>query len=88
MEIHYSNKFSHEYRKLSLFVKKHAEAKERIFRKNPFNPRLETHKLKGRLKGFWSFSIDKNYRIIFEFITKQEIWLHSVGTHDIYRLWD
>ncbi len=88
MIIYYSTKFEREYRKLSLVTKKSAENKEQIFRKDPFDPRLKTHKLKGKLKDFLAFSIDDKYRIIFEFVSKQEIWFHSVGTHDIYKFWD
>ncbi len=88
MIISYSSKFEREYRKLPLSVKKTAENKEEIFRINPFDVRLKTHKLKGGLKDFWSFSIDNKYRVIFELVSKQEIWFHSVGTHEIYKLWD
>lgn len=90
MEIFYSSKFSRDYKKLPLDVKKIAENKEFIFRKNPFDPRLKTHKLKGGLSGFFSFSINQKYRIIFEIvdIDKNKIWFHSVGDHTIYKLWD
>jgi len=88
MKISYSSKFEKEYRKLPLSIKRITEKKEHIFRTDPFHSRLETHKLKGRLKDFWAFSINDEYRIIFEFISKQEIWFHSVGTHAIYKLWD
>ncbi len=88
IKIIYSSKFAREYSKLPLSVKRVAEKKEKIFRDNPFDPILKTHKLKGGLKGFWSFSVDRNYRVIFEFVAEKEIWFHSVGTHDIYRLWD
>ena len=88
MRISYSSKFEREYRKLPLSVKRTAEKKEESFRINPFDVRLKTHKLKGRLKDFWSFYINDKYRIIFEFVSKQEIWFHSVGTHAIYKLWD
>jgi len=88
MKISYSSKFEREYRKLPMSVKRIAETKEDIFRVDPFDARLKTHKLKGGLKDFWSFSIDDKYRIIFEFISKQEVWFHSSGTHAIYKLWD
>ena len=88
MRIFYSRKFAREYRKLPLRIKKIAERKEQIFRKDPFDPRLKTHKLKGSLKGFLSFSIDRKYRIIFEFINRNTVWFHSVGEHSIYKLWD
>ena len=88
MEIYYSNRFARGYRKLPLSIKKIAEEKEKIFRENPLDKRLKAHKLKGGLKNFWSFSISSNHRIIFEFISKKEIWFHLIGTHDIYKLWD
>ena len=66
-------------------IKKSAEEKESIFRKNPFDPRLNTHKLSGRFDGFWAFSIGQKYRIIFELHKKNIIWFHSVGDHSIYQ---
>lgn len=84
MKIYYSSKFEKEYRKLSKKVKLLAEKKEKLFRKDPFTPSLKTHKLTGKLKNYWSFSIDFQYRIIFEFADEENIWFHSVGTHDIY----
>ena len=84
MKIYYSSKFEKEYRRLPIKIKLLAEKKERIFRKNPFDPRLKTHKLIGRLKVYRSFSVDIHYRIIFEQIDKKTIWFHSIGTHEIY----
>ena len=55
-----------------------------LFHEDPFSPQLKTHKLTGKLKDFWSFSIDYQYRIIFEFADKDIIWFHSIGTHAIY----
>ena len=88
MKIVYSSKFAREYRKLSLKVKELAEIKEEIFRANPFDSSLKTHKLKGGLRGFWSFSINQKFRIVFEFVNDNEVWFHSIGDHAIYNLWD
>lgn len=85
MKIIYSSKFAKEYKKLPQKIKLNAEKKEKIFRKDPFDPRLKTHKLSGKLKDFYSFSIDYQYRIIFELIDKDIVWFHSVGTHEIYK---
>ena len=85
MQIYYSAKFAKEYKKLPSKIKLIAEKKEKIFRKNPFHPSLKTHKLTGKLREFWSFSIDFKHRIIFELVDAQTIWFHSVGTHQIYR---
>ena len=85
MKIYYSSKFEKEYRKLPQAVKLLAEKKEKLFRKDPFSLSLKTHKLEGKLKDYWSFSIDYQYRIIFEFTEKKIVWFHSVGTHEIYK---
>lgn len=86
MKIIYSSKFAKEYKKLPQSVKMIAEQHEVIFRQNPYNPKLKTHKLKGKFKKFFSFSIGYKYRIIFEFSKdKNTIYFHSVGDHDIYQ---
>ncbi len=82
--VRYSPKFAREYKKLPLELKKLAERKEKLFRLNPLDPKLKTHKLHGRLSEFWSFSIDKKYRIIFEFGENDIIYFHSIGDHHIY----
>lgn len=85
MKIIYSSKFAKEYKKLPLKVKIIAEKKEKTFKKDPFDSSLKTHKLTGKLKDYYSFSIDYQYRIIFEIVKKDIIWFHSVGTHAIYK---
>lgn len=85
MKICYSSKFAKEYKRLPDKIKAKAEEKEKLFRKNPYHSRLKTHKLTGKFKEYWSFSIDYDYRIIFEFVNKDVVWFHSVGTHEIYR---
>lgn len=86
MKIIYSSKFEREYKKLSAHIKSLAEQKEKIFRQNPFDSRLKTHKLDGKLKEFWAFSIDYKYRIIFEISKDRKlVYFHSVSDHDIYR---
>jgi addiction module RelE/StbE family toxin len=85
VKIYYSPKFAKEYKKLPLKIKLLAEKKETIFRKDPKTKSLKTHKLTGRLKNYYAFSIDYQYRIIFEFVSKKEVWFLSVGTHEIYK---
>ena len=52
------------------------------------NPRahklLKVHKLKGRLKGRFSFSIDYRTRVVFVYLKPQEAVLLAVGDHDVY----
>lgn len=84
MKIYYSSKFAKEYKKLPTKIKFKAEKKEKVFRKNPFDATLKTHRLKGLLKDYWAFSVDYQYRILFEFRDDETVWFHSVGTHEIY----
>lgn len=85
MKIIYGPKFEKKYKRLPSDIKNIAVKQEAIFRKNPFNSKLNTHKLKGKLKEFLSFSVGYRYRIVFEFIKNKEIvYFHSIGNHDIY----
>ncbi|MDP3962305.1 MAG: type II toxin-antitoxin system mRNA interferase toxin, RelE/StbE family [bacterium] len=85
MQIAYSAKFIKQYRKMSGEIKGVAEKKENIFRSNPFDPSLKTHKLNGRFEGFWAFSINYKYRIVFDFEENgKDVRFHIIGTHDIY----
>ena len=84
MKIIYSTLFEREYKKLPPEIKDSAEKRETLFRKDPFDSRLHTHKLKGKLSKFWAFSIDYSNRILFEFIDDDTVYFHSVGDHSIY----
>ena len=83
MKILFSARFKRHYKKLSSEVKLKAEQREVIFRADPFNSQLNTHKLHGILKNQWSFSIDSRYRVLFEFDDSDVIFL-DIGDHDLY----
>jgi addiction module RelE/StbE family toxin len=87
MKIIYTSKFAREYKKLPSNIKSLAEEKEAVFRINPFDPNLKTHKLHGKLKDFWSFSVGYKYRIVFEISKgrKEAFYFHAAGNHDIYQ---
>ena len=85
MNIEYSPKFSKQFKKLSKTVQRNAVLCENLFRQNPFNPKLKTHKLHGALKEYWAFSISYGYRIGFTFIDGDLVRFHAVGTHSIYK---
>lgn len=77
MKIYYSPKFAHAYKKLPQKVKLLAEEREDIFRQNPFDPRLKTHKLKGTVAYHW--------RIVFHFESSDVVIFDMIGTHEVYR---
>lgn len=84
MKIFYLKKFIKQYKKLSPKIKSIAEEKENIFRKEPFDLRLKTHKLHGELKDFLAFSVNNDIRIIFDFDENNNVRFYSIGNHDIY----
>jgi addiction module RelE/StbE family toxin len=85
IKVSWDQGFKRVYRKK---VKNDAELKDRfwdameIFAKDPFLPRLRTHKLTGRLEGLWAFSVSFDCRVIFKFLSKTEILLIDIGGHD------
>ncbi len=85
MKILYTSKFIREYKKLSREIKMQDEKRETIFRKDPFHISLGTHKLHGRLKDFWLFSVDFKYRIVFEIRRDKTMYFHSIGDHSVYQ---
>lgn len=85
MKIIYSPKFIKAYRKLPKEIQLLAEKQEEIFKENPFDHRLKSHKLKGKLKAFYSFSVAYNWRIIFHFEQEDTVGFDMIGTHEIYR---
>ncbi len=85
MDIVYSTHFAKTYKRLPRSVKISAEKKEKLFRENPFDKRLKTHKLHGKLTDLWSFSVDERHRIIFEF-GEDVIYFHLIGNHGVYDL--
>ena len=84
-EIRTSTLFEKQYRKLPKKIKELAKQKEISFRKNPFHPSLETHKLHGKDKGAWAFSINRKYRIKFLFVEDGNVLFLEAGLHDIYQ---
>lgn len=45
---------------------------------------LKVHKLRGQLAGLSSFSVNYRTRIVFEYISKNEVALLSIGDHNVY----
>jgi plasmid maintenance system killer protein len=83
--VRYSSHFRRRLKKLNRDLAAEVAEREKQFRIDCFHPSLDTHKLSGKLKGFWSFSITRKYRILFQFISAHEAYFIDVDDHDIYR---
>jgi plasmid maintenance system killer protein len=81
----YSPDFVRTHKKFSHAFKE--EIKERIeeFRNIQNHQKLKVHKLNGRMKGLYSFSINHRDRVVFEWSKdKKTAYLIDIGDHSIY----
>ncbi|PIR44751.1 MAG: type II toxin-antitoxin system mRNA interferase toxin, RelE/StbE family [Candidatus Vogelbacteria bacterium CG10_big_fil_rev_8_21_14_0_10_51_16] len=86
MILHYSNGYLRRAKKLSRAVFERLADHEQLFIADPFDPRLDTHKLHGKDKAFWLFSITKSIRVKFEFLGNNEVLYVDIGPHGrVYR---
>ncbi len=85
MEVAFSDSFKKSFKKRVKMTEFETEFWNRLelFVNEPFSPQLKTHKLSGKLKDLWSFSIEYDLRVIFYFTEdkpKKAIFV-DIGTH-------
>ena len=85
IEVYPSSRFRKSFKKLPKNIQEKAERRDEMFRDNPFAPILESHKLGGKLKEYWSYSVDEHYRVLFRFERRNTVIYFDIGTHDIYK---
>jgi mRNA-degrading endonuclease YafQ of YafQ-DinJ toxin-antitoxin module len=83
--VHVAPRFFKSFARRPASIQALAKEKDAWFRANPFDARLRTHKLKGRLVGAWAYSVTHSYRVLFRFLTDDEVLYYDIGTHEIYR---
>ncbi len=86
MKVAYTPRFLRLFKKLPLGLQDEVIEKIELFKNIDNHQRLEVHKLKGKLKKFYGFSVDYKNRIVFEYLSENEVALLAVGDHEIYRL--
>ncbi len=85
MNIYYASKFERSLKKLPKTFKDIIDERADIFQGNPFDPRLKTHRLVGKLEGYWSFSLTYKHRVLFRFVDAHTVEFIDVGDHRVYR---
>jgi mRNA-degrading endonuclease YafQ of YafQ-DinJ toxin-antitoxin module len=80
-----SSRFKKSFKKLPPKIQRKTISRIKLFKENPFDPRLRTHPLSGKEKECWSFWIDYRYRIKFIFVDENEVLFLDIGTHNIYK---
>ncbi len=85
VSIEYSKRFLKILSRVPTDILEKAQERELVFKNDPFDPRLSTHKLHGKERNVWAFSVTFSYRIKFIFIGEKEVLFLEIGTHDIYK---
>jgi len=87
MKVNFHRKFKKQYKRLPIKFQKKATNILKTFEKDPFHPRLKSHKLSGDMKGKNSISVTGDIRIIFqEFDGYTLVLMISIGGHeDVYK---
>ena len=88
LEIIFTASFMREAKRLAKSDKELGEEiaeKIKLFKDRKNHSKLKVHKLQGNLRGFWSFSVNYKYRIVFEPKGKNTFTFHDVGDHEVYR---
>ena len=83
-------RFADGYEKRAIkFFKKHKDIYPQykktieLLSQNPYHPSLRLHKLQGKLNNFYSISINMKYRVVIDFIIKDDIIiLIDIGSHN------
>ncbi|HBW57218.1 MAG TPA: type II toxin-antitoxin system mRNA interferase toxin, RelE/StbE family [Oscillatoriales bacterium UBA8482] len=85
MEVSFSSSFKRAFKKR---IKGNTNLEEKFWQKleqftvDPYDPSLKTHKLSGKLKEFWSFSVDDDERVLFYFTEDEKAIFVDIGSHD------
>lgn len=86
MEIVYSRDFIKSAKLIPKPIKKKLAVLLGIIKENPFDSKLHTKPLVGELRGFYSFRITREWRVVFNFSNPQKIFLIDIAHRkDIYK---
>ena len=84
MEITYKPSFVKSFKKLEMSLQEEAFEKIELFKHKDNHKQLKVHKLQGRLKDYYSFSVNYKYRIVFSYTTDAVADFKEIGSHDVY----
>ncbi|XWK87912.1 MAG: type II toxin-antitoxin system YafQ family toxin [Phormidium sp.] len=85
MKVSFSSSFRRAFKKR---IKGNVDLETRFLQKlelfttDPFEQSLKTHKLSGKLKDLWSFSVDYDERVLFYFTEDGNAVFVDIGSHD------
>ena len=81
----YAPVFLRNVSRLEKSLQDEVSEKLELFKDATSHKQLKVHKLRGRLKNYYSFSVNYKYRILFSYGGENEVNILAVGDHDIYQ---
>lgn len=85
MEISFSPSFLRSLRSFSDLLREEVITKIELLKDERNHKALRVHKLKGRLEDCYAFSINYQFRVVFQYVGKpRRAYLLAVGDHDVY----
>lgn len=85
IELEYAPAFLNQLKKLPSELQQEAIEKIELFKHRSNHRQLKVHKLKGKMVGKWSFSVNYSYRIAFKWLPDDVAGLLAIGDHEIYK---
>ncbi|OGG60627.1 hypothetical protein A2765_03555 [Candidatus Kaiserbacteria bacterium RIFCSPHIGHO2_01_FULL_56_24] len=82
LTVEYSSRFIRTVRKIDTDLQGEIVERVELLKDSDNHKRLKVHKLTGKLKGIWSFSVNYRIRITFSKQKKDVFVLETIGTHD------
>lgn len=86
IEVVYTDEFVRKYATLPKDLQVEVKEKVELVRNRAHHKQLKVHKLHGPLLGYYSFSVNYRYRIVFSYAEgKKVLVLRTVGDHSVYK---
>lgn len=80
----YAPRFVRQFKRLPKELQEETFQKIELFRNIKNHAILKVHKLHGKFSSSYSFSVNYKTRVVFDYVSKTEVALLSIGDHDIY----
>ena len=85
IKISYLPVFIRQFNKLENLLADEVVEKVELFKDQKNHDLLKVHKLHGRLKNRYSFYVNYKIRVVFCYVSKDEVALLAVGGHEVYQ---
>ena len=85
MQVHYKPSFVRSLKKFPPPLREEVLEKIELFKDTKNHKQLKVHKLKGALRGYYSFSVNYRFRVVFMYEKRNTVVLLAVGDHEVYK---